>query len=441
MKKTEHIEKEIVDQYLYDENKNRPWIVGFSGGKDSTVVLQLIWSAISKIDIDKRIRDIHVVCNDTLVENPIIESYVNKILLKIQKEATKQGLPIFVYKSIPTLDETFWIKLIGLGYPAPNNQFRWCTERLKIDPTSRYIKSIVKKREEAIVILGTRTAESSNRAKTIKKHNIVGNRLSAHPSLKNTYIFLPIKNLVSEEVWYCISTMSSPWGADNETLFNIYMDASSDDYECPSFVTNKNTPSCGQSRFGCWVCTVVTKDRSTSALIKNGYEWLKPLLDIRNSLVEERNKPENREDYRRNGQYLKNGGPYKPEYRTKVLERVLKAQKEVQKTQPYIELISHQELVAIQVMWYQDKFYKIKVSDIYNKIFQKRLNMKNIDDKIKKEKELLKKSVSENPEHFELIQDLLKIQKTKDLMIRKIGLNKGIKTRIEEFIKAGKNEN
>lgn len=437
-KKIQYIEKEIIDQYLHDENKTRPWIVGFSGGKDSTVVLQLIWNALLKIDSDKRIRDVHVVCNDTLVENPIIEQYVNEVLLKIQTEATKQGLPIIVHKSIPVLDETFWIKLIGLGYPTPNNLFRWCTERLKIDPTSNYIKSMVKERQEAIVVLGTRTSESANRARSIKKHEIKGNRLSEHQTLKNTFVYMPIKNFLTDEVWGYINTVDSPWKADNKTLFNIYADASSDDYECPTIVTNKNSPSCGQSRFGCWVCTVVKEDKSTTALIENGYKWLQPLLDIRNSLVEERNKPENREKFRRNGQT--STGPYKMKYRTRVLEQVLRAQKEIQKQHPHIELISHQELVAIQVIWYRDeKYYKTKVSDIYNKIFQKKLNMKNIDEKIKQEKELLKKSVEKDPENFELIEDLLKIQKTKDLMVKKVGLKSSLETRIEEFIKEDKN--
>ncbi len=210
-KKIQYIEKEIIDQYLHDENETRPWIIGFSGGKDSTVVLQLIWNALLKIDSDKRIRDVHVVCNDTLVENPIIEQYVNEILLKIQIAATEQGLPIIVHKSIPILDETFWIKLIGLGYPTPNNLFRWCTERLKIDPTSNYIKSIVKERQEAIVILGTRSAESATRAKSIKKYEIKGNRLSEHQTLKNTYVYQPIKSLLTEEVWGYINTVQSPW--------------------------------------------------------------------------------------------------------------------------------------------------------------------------------------------------------------------------------------
>ncbi len=440
--KINYIENEIIDQYLHDENKTSPWIVGFSGGKDSTAVLQLIWNALLKIDRNDRIRDIHVVCNDTLVENPIIEQYVNNVLYKIQTEATKQSLPIFVHKSVPPLDETFWIKLVGLGYPAPNNQFRWCTERLKIDPTSNYIKSILKERQQAIVILGTRSAESSSRAKTIKNHEIKGNRLSEHSTLKNAYVYLPIKSLVAEEVWGYINSVLSPWKADNKTLFNIYSDASADDYECPTMVTDRNSPSCGQSRFGCWVCTVVKEDKSTSALIRNGYDWLQPLYDVRKSLHEERNIPANRQDIRRNGQELANGGPYELTYRAKVLEQVLTAQKEIQKTHPQIELISHQELVAIQVYWYRDKFYTTKVADIYNKIFQKELNMKNHSEKTKQEKDLLKSAVEETPAHFELIEDLLKIQKTKDLMVNKVGLKSGIETRIEEFLKeVDNNEN
>jgi len=431
-----YIESEITDQYLNDENKTRPWIVGFSGGKDSTVVLQLIWNAIANhTKPDQRIRDIHVVCNDTLVENPIIEQYVNNVLYKIQTEATKQGLPIFVHKSTPPLDETFWIKLIAWGYPAPNNQFRWCTERLKIDPTSNYIKSIVQERQQAIVILGTRSAESSSRAKTIKSHEILGNRLSEHSTLKNAYVYLPIKSLTAEEVWGYINTVPSPWNADNKTLYNIYADASSDDYECPTMITDRNSPSCGQSRFGCWVCTVVQEDKSTSALIKNGYTWLQPLLDLRNDLVSSRNKPKNRQNIRRNGQELENGGPYEFHYRAKVLEQVLTAQKQIQTTHPHIELISHQELVAIQTFWYRDKFFTTKVSDIYNRIFQKELNMKNQLEKTKQEKDLLKTTVADTPEHFELIEDLLKIQKTKDLMVKKVGLKSSIETRIEEFLK------
>ncbi len=437
-KKINYIENEIIDQYLYDENATRPWIIGFSGGKDSTVLLQLVWNALKKITDKPKQREIHVVCNDTFVENPIIEQYVNSVLLKIQEEANKQGLPIFVYKSIPKLIDTFFVNLIGLGYPAPNNQFRWCTERLKIDPTSNYIKNKVDENGEVIVLLGTRISESANRAKTIKNHEIKGSRLTEHPNLKNAWIYLPIKDLTTEEIWGYINTVQSPWGANNRTLYNIYADASSDDYECPTLVTNKNSPSCGQSRFGCWVCTVVKEDKSTNALIQNGYAWLKPLLDYRNWLVEERNLPENREDKRRNGQ--EGPGPYQFEYRVKALEKLLQVQKEVQINQPFIEIISHQELVAIQLLWYKDDFYKTKVSDIYNSVYEKDLSMNKSQEIIEKEKELLKEVCKNEPEQFDLIEDLLKIQKTKDLMTHKIGLKSGIEKRIDEFLTNIENE-
>jgi DNA sulfur modification protein DndC len=55
--------------------------------------------------------------------------------------------------------------------------------------------------------------------------------------------------------------------------------------ECP-LVVDSSTPSCGTSRFGCWVCTVVDKDRSMEAMIKNDEEkvWMTPLLELRNEL-------------------------------------------------------------------------------------------------------------------------------------------------------------
>ena len=132
---------EIIDQYMYADETNRPWIIGFSGGKDSTVMLQLVWKAIEQIKQLTGIvkRDIIVVCNDTMVENPIITEYVNRVLNDIRKAAVEQDMPIQVVQTIPRLEDSFWVNLIGRGYPAPNNAFRWCTERLKIRPTARHL--------------------------------------------------------------------------------------------------------------------------------------------------------------------------------------------------------------------------------------------------------------------------------------------------------------
>ncbi len=426
---------------MYADETKRPWIIGFSGGKDSTVMLQLVWEAISQIKELTGIvkRDIYVVCNDTMVENPVITEYVYRVLDKIETASRDQDIPIRVIKTIPRLEDSFWVNLIGRGYPAPNNAFRWCTERLKIRPTSRFILEQVDEVGEAIILIGTRSAESAQRAKSMKKHAIKGKRLTKHPTQPNTYMYAPIRNLSLEEVWYIINTMPSPWKADNSELFQIYSDASADDYECPTVVTSKEHKSCGQSRFGCWVCTVVKKDKSMSALIENGLTWLQPLLEFRNQLYNERNIQENRMPQRRNGTDAINGmGPYTPKYRASILERVITAQKEIQIDRPHVELITNQELVAIQTIWYRDLIFNYKVSNIYHSAYNTNINMEEQNKKQEKELELLKKSCEKNPEDFELIQELLMLQKNKSLLNKKRGLKNDIENKIEEYLKKDK---
>ncbi|MDR0972757.1 MAG: DNA phosphorothioation system sulfurtransferase DndC, partial [Prevotellaceae bacterium] len=389
-----HIISELKDQYLIEDSL-RPWIIGFSGGKDSTVLLQLVWYALTEISADKRKRSIHVVCNDTLVENPVIQDYVGEVLKKIANSAVEQGLPVFVENTIPRLEDTFWVNVVGRGYPVPNNAFRWCTDKMKIKPTSRFIIEQVAENGEAIILIGTRSSESATRARSIKKHEIRGKRLTKHPHHPNTFVYSPIKDLYLEEVWYIINTMSSPWGADNSKLFQIYFDASADDYECPTMVTDKSHSSCGQSRFGCWTCTVVKEDKSLTAQVAKGQTWLQPLLTLRTSMFDERNVSENRLPTRRNGQVAvsedgMNQGNYTPEYRARLLEQLLMAQRKMQAEKPEIELITNQELIAVQVIWHKDLIFSNRVSEIYNKVYDKTLDMKRDTEKIQREIDLLK---------------------------------------------------
>ncbi len=198
---------ELIDQYMEEDRYNRPWIIGFSGGKDSTVLLTLVWFALQKIRDEKNAtlkRQVYVVCNDTMVENPVIEEYVSNVLQTIQKAAKEQQLPITVKTTTPQIEDTFWCCVIGKGYPVPNNSFRFCTEKMKIKPTSTFITNQVAADGEAIVLIGTRLAESQQRAKSIKKHDIKGHRLSKHPLNPNTYTYAPIKELMLEEIWYII---------------------------------------------------------------------------------------------------------------------------------------------------------------------------------------------------------------------------------------------
>lgn len=441
-KKVEGIIDEIIDQYAYADKSERPWIIGFSGGKDSTVLLTLVWIALERIkempNPFQLRRPVYVVCNDTMVENPIIATYVEDVLAKIEKAARDQGLPIFVKKTTPKLEETFWINVIGKGYPVPNNSFRWCTDRLKIRPTSSFLHDQIDEKGEAIVLLGTRYDESSNRKKSMKKREVEGKRLSKHANTPNTFTYAPIKEMMLEEIWFIINTVPSPWGYDNQILYQIYADASADDYECPTVVTNKKHSSCGQSRFGCWTCTVVKDDKSMSALIENGKEWMAPLLKYRNELVEDRNKPSSRSKYRRNGQISEDDegnplGTYNDSYKAKLLRELLEIQKEVQKEKPHINLITNQELIAIQVLWNRDGNFDHSVSEIYRKIYGKEISTNAMKVLGKTERRILHDVCIEEPEYYNLIDQLISLQESKTLMITKYGLHNEVEKQIERF--------
>lgn len=442
-KKIEGVIDELIDQYAYADTSERPWIIGFSGGKDSTVLLTLVWIALERI---KQLstpfqlrRKVYVVCNDTMVENPIISAYVEDVLTKIEKAAIDQGLPIIVKKTTPKLEETFWINVIGKGYPVPNNSFRWCTDRLKIRPTANFLLDQIDEMGEAVVLLGTRYDESANREKSMKKHEIKGSRLSEHANTPNTYVFAPIKELMLEEVWYIINTVPSPWGYDNQILYQIYADASADDYECPTVVTTKKHSSCGQSRFGCWTCTVVKEDKSMSALIANGKDWMAPLLKFRNNLVEERNLPESRSKYRRNGLVSEDEdgnplGTYNAGYKAKLLRELLEIQKEVQEVKPHISLITNQELIAIQVLWNRDGIFEHSVSNIYRKIYKKEISTNAMKVLGKAERRILNEVCEDEPEYYNLIDQLVSLQESKTLMISKYGLHNEVEKQIERFV-------
>ena len=443
-KRIEHIIEEITDQYLEQDRYNRPWIIGFSGGKDSTVLLTLVWMAMNRLKeqgapLNRRV---YVVCNDTMVENPVIEEYVINVLDRIDRAAKEQKMPISVTRTTPMIEDSFWCCVIGKGYPVPNNSFRFCTEKMKIKPTSQFITDQVSADGEAIVLVGTRLAESQARERSIKRHEIKGHRLSKHPLNPNTYTYAPIKELMLEEVWWIINALPSPWGFDNKILFDIYRDASADDYECPTVVTDDSHRSCGQSRFGCWICTVVKEDKSMSSLINSGVVWMKPLLDFRNRLVENRNVSELRCDTRRNGQRAvdetgHNMGNYTMNYRVQLLRELLTIQKETQDYRASIDLITNQELIAIQVLWYRDGNFSTTVNDIYNEVYG--YNIPNTNMGLQ-ERILLEKSCAKNPDHFTLIQELLALQKNKVLLMRKYGLQTDLESRLENFVKkeAGK---
>lgn len=368
------LQEEIREIYLADD---LPWIIGYSGGKDSTATLQLVWSAILGVPESARRKIIHVISTDTMVENPVVAAWVSKSLEVMSQAATLMRVPIKPKRLTPRAVDSFWVNLIGRGYPAPRHKFRWCTERLKIRPSNTFINGIVSSSGEAILVLGTRKAESTRRSANMKKHERgrVRDRLSPNSSLPGSLVYSPIEDWTNDDVWLFLMQEKNPWGYNNRDLLGMYAGASADG-ECP-LVLDDSTPSCGDSRFGCWVCTLVEKDKSMSAMIQNDAEkeWMSPLLALRNALdfrsgsvegEDSENTDRHLRDFRRMTgavQLMSHGkpipGPYTQEARKMWLSSLLAAQTHIRKHGPTevkdIELITTVELQEIRRIWVMDK--------------------------------------------------------------------------------------
>ena len=235
---------EVCELYLADK---RPWVLGFSGGKDSTCTLQIVWNALATLPAEKRTKTVYVISSDTLVETPIIVNYIDETLKRIEHSAISKNMPFRSHKVVPKIDRSFWVNMIGRGYPAPSRRFRWCTERLKIEPANEFILDRVAEFGEVIMLLGVRSSESATRAQVISFHSIKASPLSSASSLPNAFVYAPIVSFTTDDVWTYLLQNESPWGNDNRDLVAMYRNAQAG--ECP-LVIDTTTPSCGNSRFG-----------------------------------------------------------------------------------------------------------------------------------------------------------------------------------------------
>lgn len=421
MSKSVFDEKSLSD--IYEEirtvymNDDRPWILGFSGGKDSTCMVQLVWNALHSLPKEKLQKRIYVISSDTLVESPQIVNRITETLDRIETSAMKTHIPISTNILRPKLSDTFWVRILGLGYPAPTSMFRWCTDMLKIANADRFIKERVSEYGEVIVLLGTRKSESSTRQQSMNLREIENSVLSHHKKFAQTYVYTPLVDFETDDVWKYLLQNKSPWGDNNRNLLTLYQDANAS--ECP-LVVDTSTPSCGGGRFGCWTCTVVDKQKSLDSMIDNGNEWMEPLAELRYELkITQDSKmwPKVREITRRNGHVdLKTDGsdytpgPYTIEFRKKYLEKLLNGQERVQKNKPDMVLISDDEIHEIQRIWRMEQGdWQNSAYQIYEKVTGRKLesSILEVGSFGSTEQEILETACHNHSTPYKLVSSLL----------------------------------
>ena len=370
----------IQNLYLCDDI---PWVIGYSGGKDSTATLQLVWLALAALPREQVNKTVHIINTDTMVESPVISKWVQTSLKRMDEAAVEQGLPFVTHRLTPAMDNTFWVNFLGRGYPFPRKKLRWCTDRLKIQPVNTFVRDQIAEHGEIIMVIGTRKAESARRAKTMAYYEKkrVRELLSPNQAMVNELVFSPLEDWNDNDVWVFLMQYQNPWGYSNKELLTLYKGATADN-ECPMMV-EKGLPSCGKSRFGCWVCTMVEKDKSMEAMISNDDEkaWMSVLLEFRNKFGDEEHDRERR-SFRKMAGFLQGSykqlhhGPYKKEIREEWLKDLLEIQKDINETGPEefqnLELITIPELRIIRRIWVKEKHeFEDTLPRIYEEVFEK----------------------------------------------------------------------
>ena len=326
----------IEKEYLIND---LPWSLGYSGGKDSSALLKLTYNAV--LNLKNRNKIITIVYCDTGVEIPILRDFVYKTFDKFKNEILENQLPFKVKIVEPKLENRFFSKLIGKGYPPPTNKFRWCTDRLRVMPIQQLQNN---NKNENIVLVGIRQGESKERDKIISRHNTKNPYYFKQTNFPKVKIFAPIIDYKISDIWSILKNNKSPNSINGIELESIYLDAGTNQIDFKDI----SSPSLEKGKFGCWVCTVVRKDKAVSYLIENGHNKLIPLFNFRNLIYDMRSIEQYRCKWRRNG--VKGFGPFTIEARKLILNELLKAQ-----IASGYNLIEDKEIDYIKEQWLADQ--------------------------------------------------------------------------------------
>lgn len=308
----------LLTKTALEKNASARWIIGFSGGKDSTALLKVFTAAVQ--DAKTVPSRIDIIYCDTGVENPVLDDYVKGLFSRLGDEFKGQPTPFRLSLLRAPVKNRFFVKLIGRGYPPPTNSFRWCTKNLRIRPVAEFIKRAAV--DDAIVALGMRKDESLQRDRTLARYG-GGIWQNQNEGGRRYRMFLPILDLDVGDVWEAVFGLPFPESIDAAKLAQLYRGASG---ECPIVKAPQAAP-CASGRFGCWTCTVVRKDRSSRSLIDAGHVTLSPYLAFRDWLASIRNDSWRRWPYRRNGTV--GLGPFTLETRLEILRRLKDLEKQV----------------------------------------------------------------------------------------------------------------
>lgn len=361
---------EIQSLYLNDP---RPLYVGYSGGKDSSVVLSLVSEAIRTLPAESRTKAIYVLFSDTLMEMPPVIGQIKNAIQKFIDYVAEHNLPFIFHCVEPEFKNRYWNQIIGKGATLPRSDMRWCTQKMKIDPMEAMVESVLNKHFGYIALTGARKDEGEDRRERLERNAVTpGSKMKVHAD-KRCNLFCPIEDWTMEDVWNHIYSTSENW-IDANALGVMYSEAAGDGDECTTVLEGGDAgqkPGCSKSaRYGCWSCSIfASKDGDKTLLnLMERHSYLSHMNDFRNWLVQYRDGrwDECRDVYNHGDGYVRLQysydnprfgmtcpGGYSLEFRKEILRRLLDTEAKVNETYK-IRLIEDEDLNYIQHLWLKE---------------------------------------------------------------------------------------
>jgi DNA sulfur modification protein DndC len=197
-------QRDLREEYLAATTD--PWIIGDSGGKDSTLLAQLDYKMRPDLARSDRNRPVHLLCNDTLVDSPVLMAYID----------------------------------------------RMHSADVSLNP-SRITQSF-----------SVRRNSSTNRALTANmRRNGDGFRLNSHDDMKGCMGFRPLLEMTTDDVLLQLLQKTSPWGGIYSELVTLYRTAHGG--EC-QLVMDKSAAPCAAPRHCGSAAGPAPWSRNTAAL-------------------------------------------------------------------------------------------------------------------------------------------------------------------------------
>lgn len=265
-----------------------PFVIAYSGGKDSSVTLDIVARYADKYGLEA---PIYVVYNETWLDPPPVRKWVYSHLEAVKRWAKQTGRDFKIIITTPPPGKDFFTLVLEKGYALPVIRWHapWCNKEMKTRPTGRLLKKIMQENgyKTLVYVTGGRITESSRRKKSLRKLGVESPlSVTKKEYVGKVYYLAPIYDWKDEEVLtYLKENTPTIFGDSYIPLLNLY---------------RRYGENGRKLRTGCWICPQVKRDKFLEAYAKDHPEY-KIVLETRDKIINISENPKYRTAISKNG--------------------------------------------------------------------------------------------------------------------------------------------